>query len=90
MVVVAGRIGGVEVVVFAKRGEEHAVAERGVGLAVEELGGVLLQVRDFLIGEERPSFEFLRPLEWRRGIVRPHAGDVGMPVSAARRCPRFG
>src|SRR5205823_974221 len=55
-----------------------------------QLGGIPLEIGHFLVGQELPAFELLRALERRRGVVRPHAGDVRMTVRAARRRPCLG
>ena len=80
-------VAGLIVGPVGERGAEHALAERGVGLAVEELRGALGQRRNLLVGQERRVGQLFRPLQRRRRVTGPDALQIGMAVRGARHGP---
>ncbi len=75
-VVVAGRgVAGLEALLFpedvAKRGEINRVAERGVAVAAEQLGRLLLDLPHLGVGQRRTTGQFIGPLQRRRGVMLP-------------------
>ena len=49
--------------------------------------GAFFEGRDFLAREEFPALDIRRPLEWRNGLVRVGALQVGFPPGRARGSP---
>src|SRR6202011_5907827 len=67
-----------------ERGGKHAVTEHGVTTLVADLGRLLLNGGQLLIGERRLVGDDLRSLQRSPRVVRPNTLQVGLAVSRAR------
>ena len=87
----AGRTGVPVAVGIRQEGKKIIISagEVGVRVHVEQARGALLELGNFLIREERPTFQLLRTLQWRGAVVPPGSLKIRLAVRSERGSPRF-